>query len=167
MKRRTPLMKVLNLLLFLLVSHSAYNQQIPAQSLDVLAGEDWTGELTYLDYSSNERVTMPVQMAVSILGDGVYQIAYSYPNEPKANSRHKIRISRNGKRIAGNEVTGIERSDDGSLVIFAESNGRDDNEKARFYFTYRVGGSTFISRKEVMFAGRSQKILRNEYRLER
>ena len=142
-------------------------QSVELSALEVLAGDNWKGELTYLDYSSNKEVKMPVEMAISIVKEGTFQFAYSYPNEPKANSKAKIRISSDGTKISGNKITKVEKTEDGLLIIHAESKGSDNNEKAMLYFTYTIGKRLFSTKKEVKLAGDDDRFLRNEYRLSR
>ena len=142
-------------------------QSISLNTLDEVIGEDWTGKLTYLDYTSNEEVSLLVNLEVTKIKEGTYQFAYSYPNEPKANSKTKIRISSDGTKISGNKITKVEKTEEGLLIIHAESKGSDNNEKAMLYFTYTIGERLFSTKKEVKLAGDDDRFLRNEYRLSR
>jgi hypothetical protein len=142
-------------------------QQLKPDALDILVGDDWKGELTYLDYSSNENVSIPVELTVGSAGKGKYRFDYRYPDEPKANSSSRIKISADGRKIAGNKITKIDQGDDGKLVIHAEAKGSDNNEKAMLYFTYTIGKNYFSSRKEVFFLSTEERLLRNEYVLKR
>jgi hypothetical protein len=158
--------RIIFTLLFTAITIPFLGQNISMNELDVLAGSDWSGKLTYLDYSSNEKVSLKVKLAVRVVKEGTYELAYSYPDEPKANSKSKVKISGNGTKLAGNKITKVERSGD-RVIIHTESKGSDDNEKAMLYFTYTVASNYFSSKKEVVFAGQDERIMRNEYVFER
>ena len=142
-------------------------QSISLNTLDEVIGEDWTGKLTYLDYTSNEEVSLLVNLEVTKIKEGTFQFAYSYPNEPKANSKAKIRISSDGTKISGNKITKVEKTEEGLLIIHAESTGEDNNDKAWFKFTYTIGPNIFSTRKDVRYKGDSVYFMRNEYRFSR
>jgi len=41
-----------------------------------VVGEDWTGELTYLDYSSEKRVTIPAAATIKLAGSNGIKIRF-------------------------------------------------------------------------------------------
>lgn len=91
-----------------------------------------------------------------------------YPNEPKANNKSKISISKDGKSINKEKV--VSRSREGSnILITTEYNGKDgnDNKKATIRHYYTFGTKNFIIRKEVRFDGEEEWILRNEFNYRR
>jgi hypothetical protein len=141
-------------------------QSIPADLFDELLQPGWTGELTYLDYSRNKEVKIPVNMEVTKIKEGTYQIAYTYPDEPKANSKAKIRISDDGSKLAGKKITSVDDSN-GWWIITSEYKGSDNNEKAWLRITWTIGPDTFATKKEVKYKGDTEYFMRNEYNFSR
>jgi len=135
--------------------------------LQVLIG-DWTGSLTYMDYSSNKPYTMPSNLLVK-QGSNEYQIIlqFSYPNEPKANSKEKISIAKDGKQLNKNMVKSRQEMSVGLVKITTENQGKDNNKKALIRNTYLLGTNQFIISKEVKFENSEEWLKRNEYSFER
>jgi len=129
---------------------------------------EWTGSLTYLDYSTNEPYTMPANLLVEQgKNANELQLNVSYPKEPGANSKGTMRLSKDGKELNKERIVSVERLSNGELTFSVVKNGKDDNKKATIKTTYRVGPSTLVYRKEVQFKGTDTWILRNEYSYKR
>ncbi len=156
----------LAIILFIAIN-TITGQAININEMDVLIGNNWKGDLTYLDYSSNEEVSISVEMEVIKVKAGVYEIAYSYPNEPNANSKSKIKITDDGKIIAGNQITSTSKNKDGSLMVHAISHGKDNGKKATFYYTYMIGSNLFSAKKSVEYEHDERKFIRNVYQFSR
>ena len=77
--------------------------KITRDDLQVLTGLQWSGTLTYLDYQSNRKVSIPANLTVRPNGEDKWSwvFEYSYPDEPKANSEEVVRLSKDGKTING------------------------------------------------------------------
>lgn len=157
---------VMIFVLTLMVS-TFFGQTLKPGDLDILTGDEWKGELTYLNYSDGKSVTMPVNLRVAKLKEGVYQFSYIYPNEPKANSTAKVKINKDGTKFAGKRVVKVERKPDGTVYLQADGKGSDNRDAAWFYFNYTLSATKFVSKKTVQYKGDDEKFVRNEYRFSR
>ncbi len=131
-----------------------------------MLGEEWSGELEYLNYGSTERSTIPVRMVARDMGKRSLRYGVIYPGETHMNARDTLRISRDGTQINGNTITRRSTSADGSLILVTEGKGRDDNRAAEIRMTYEISADRFSIRKDVRFEG-AEFINRNVYRLTR
>jgi hypothetical protein len=136
---------------------------ISSDDLTVLIG-DWTGTLTYMDYSTNEPFSMPANVTVK-MGKNENQLVLfnEYPNEPKANGKGKVTISRDEKSINGNPLISRESLEGGDTQFTTESTGKDNNEKALIRNIYVIGDKRFVIRKEVKFESSEEWLIRNEF----
>ncbi len=132
----------------------------------VMLGEEWSGELEYLNYGSTERSTIPVRMVARDMGERSLRYGIIYPGETHMNARDTLRISRDGTQINGNSITQRSTSADSALILITEGKGRDDNRAADVRITYEIDANRFSIRKDVRFEG-AEFINRNEYRLTR
>jgi len=149
----------------MLFSFENYAQNtITPDDLNMLLGE-WTGTLTYIDYSSNKPFTMPAKLIVKQRqNENQLLLFISYPKEPNANSKDKIRISKDGSQLNKNDVKSKQRWPDGQVQITTEYSGKDNNEKALIKNVYVLGKDQFVIRKEVKFENSEDWLLRNEYK---
>lgn len=145
---------------------SIFSQSIPMDALDVLEGDGWKGYLVFKDFTTEDKMKKSVEMEVSKVKDGIYSIAYSYPNTPSENVKSKVKIEEEGKEIDGNLVISSSSSN-GILTIHAETKGKDNYRKATFYFTYMIGPNIYSLKKEVKYDDRDEKFTRSEYSLSR
>jgi len=133
--------------------------------LERLSGAQWKGTLTYLDYGSNRKVSIPSNVTVTrSAGDPrAWIFAYQYPEEPRADSRDTVALSADGRSLGEQSV--VERTvlPDGTLRVVTRRAGTDDDRAATFCFTYLIGGSRASIRKEVMYEGAAEYFERNEY----
>lgn len=163
--------KTVSIIIFiiaLLFSFENYSQNtVTKDDLKVLFGE-WTGTLTYIDYSSNKPYTMPANLIVE-QGKNENQILLinNYPNEPKANSKDKIKISKNGELLDNKKVNSKEKLSDGQIQIITEYSGKDNNKNAFIRNIYIIGEKQFVIRKEVKFENSDEWLMRNEYNYNR
>lgn len=130
----------------------------------------WQGSLTYLDYTSNKPFTMPANLTVKQMGrSNSFLFANSFPEEPNANWTDTIIISADGKMINDETVKSKQLLKNGTLQIIAEVASTDGNEKkpALLRYTYTIGKTSFIKRKDVQFIGEENWIQRHEYRYQR
>ncbi|NND95349.1 MAG: hypothetical protein HKN45_10820 [Flavobacteriales bacterium] len=133
------------------------------QDFEIALGE-WNGTLTYVDYSSGQPYTMPADLKV---GKGnssrTFSLNYSYPNEPQANSKGKLKISKNGLLLNGNKLISKVINDDGILEVVTSHMGKDNKKRATIRNIYELGTSLLIIRKEVKFIDSDEWFKRNEY----
>lgn len=162
-----PLKNLFIVLSFSLGSVLYAQNTISSDNLSSIHGS-WEGSLTYMDYGTNQPYTMPANVEVKP-GKNNYQILlfFSYPNEANANSKDKIKISKDGLFIDKAPVTFKQVLDDNSLQVTTESVGKDNNKKALIKTIYVLGKDRFIIRKEVKFLGSDEWLVRNEYSFKR
>ncbi|MEL6135599.1 MAG: hypothetical protein AAFR59_19745 [Bacteroidota bacterium] len=154
--------------LFLLTSASLFGQEIKEQDFGQVLGDDWKGTLTYLDYQSGKKVDIPVELKVSKLKEGQYLLEYSFPEEPQANSKSKVKISKDGKKLDKYRVLSREMLDGGKTKVVCLGDGKDDGKKATLFYTYTFYKDEFIMRKDVQYSlGNQQPFFRNEFRFTR
>ncbi|MBT8273180.1 MAG: hypothetical protein KJO77_05200 [Bacteroidia bacterium] len=156
------------LLLTFLTAYSAQAQDtVSPDDFKIIIGE-WTGSLTYIDYSSNKPYTMPANLKVE-QGKNQNQLLlkYIYPNEPKANSKDKIKFSKSGDLINNKIVKSKQALENGQLQITTEYSGKDNNKTALIRNLFILGENQFIIRKEVKLNDSDGWITRNEYNFKR
>ncbi len=153
--------------LLLISLHGTAQSKISSDELNSLMGE-WKGSLTYMDYSTNEPFSMPANVTVKPgKNDNQILLFYEYPNEPQANSKGKVTVSKEGSAINGNPLVSRENLENGSTQFTTETTGKDNNEKALIRNVYIVGEKRFIIRKEVKFNTLDEWLQRNEFNFER
>ena len=154
--------------LILTISLYSYSQvQITPEDLSAVIGQ-WEGNLTYLDYQSGNPYTMPANLVVEQGKDkNSLVMNYIYPNEPKANSSDKIKLSKNGTLLNKHLVSSREELENGQIQIQTKHTGKDDNKKALILYTYIMGREIFVMRKEVQFDNSGEWIKRSEFKYSR
>lgn len=142
-------------------------QKISPDDLKMISG-NWKGTLTYVDYGTNKPFTMPANVKVE-KGTNDFQVGLliSYPKEPNANSKDKIKISKDGSSVNKNPVISRENLPDQEVKIITETGGKDNNQEALIRNIYIFGPERLIIRKEVKFNDAKDWFMRNEYNLER
>lgn len=137
---------------------------VTTDDLKIIMGE-WTGTLTYTDYGTNKPFTMPAKLIVS-QGKNDYQLILNinYPKEPNANSKDKIKISKNGTLLNKHEVKSKVVLPNGQIQITTQYLGKDNGKQAFIKNIYTIGTSEFIIRKEVKFKNSDNWLMRNEYK---
>lgn len=157
------LTRILIVITFLFSFENYAQNTITPDDLKPLLGE-WTGSLTYIDYSSNKPFTMPANLMVKQgKNENEFLLFINYPNEPNANSTDKIKISKNGSQINNNSVQSKQRLSDEKVEIITENFGKDNNKKALIRNIYILGKTQFVIRKEVKFENSDEWLMRNEY----
>lgn len=143
--------------------------KLTPEDLDSLTGAQWTGTLTYLDYSSKKKVSIPCNLTVtkSVEDKHTWIFDYVYPKEPQANGKKLMLVSKDGGAINDEKVTERTNASDGSIGITTEKQGEDNNRKALFRYTYLISSKTFSIKKEVRYANESEWFERNEYSWQR
>jgi hypothetical protein len=162
----------MKLFVLVLLFTSAFTGQTPrqtprvsAENLRKLSGARWTGSLTYLDYRSNKRVSIPSNLSVTQAeGDETaWVFDYEYPDEPKANGKPTLKIDDDGAVFDGETVVERTGLDGGGFRLVTVKRGRDDGKEALFRFTYTLDRSAFSIRKEVRPEGAAEYFERNTY----
>lgn len=166
--RGIRVMKFVVINLLLLLSLSSFGQaKITSEDLKVVIG-NWEGSLTYLDYQTSKPYTMPANLMVTRgKTENILLLNNIFPNEPKANSSEKIKITKDGMLLNKNTVTSREELENGYVQIQTEQKAKDDNKKALIRYTYSLGRDFFLIRKEVQFEEEGDWIKRSEVTYQR
>jgi len=164
---KNKISKILIILTFLLPNHNYSQDSVSTDDLKTLLGE-WVGSLTYTDYGTNKPFTMPANLIVT-QGKNSYQLILNikYPNEPNANSKDKIKISKDGTQLNKLDIKSRQVFSNGQIKIITQYSGKDNGKKALIKNIYIIGTSNFIIRKEVKFEHSDDWLLRNEYKYSR
>lgn len=161
------------LILFLfsvsLIAQDSFDQNTRAEEQDIaMVIGSWVGQLTYLDYQTNEPFSMPANVKITQGKDSrTLLVAMEYPNEPQANNSAKIKINKDGSEIDGYSVMSRTKDEAGNITVIGEKSGKDDNKKALIRMTYVFGNALFSMSKSVQFEGSDEWILRNTYEYKR
>ena len=144
-------------------AENSSENRISPNDLEAVLGE-WTGSLTYMDYSSNKPYSMPAELTVET-GKNPYQyiLKYRYPNEPQANNKGKFEVTKEGTQINKKDVVSIERTEKDGLIVTTEHSGKDNRKKAIIRNIYIISTAKFVLRKEVKFEDANEWLQRNEY----
>lgn len=138
---------------------------IKRDDLQILTGTQWSGTLTYLDYRSKKKVSIPSQLIVRPNGDDKWSWVFEYvfPDEPHANSRDILRLSEDGKTINGEVVLERIGLPDDTVKFVTEKKGEDNNRRASLRFTYLLNATSFSITKEVRYEDEAQFFERNRF----
>ncbi len=139
---------------------------ISMDDLRLLIGDDWEGALTYLNYGSDKRSTIPVKMIVMSPDGDRLPFAIKYPGEEDKNVDGGLELSGDGSQFDNARI--IERRDTPEGFTFTtQTRGQDDNRPADIRIVYEVSERLFKMRKLVKFDDAEDYIERNEYILKR
>ncbi len=162
------IIRTLFLLILFSSCHSAKTSMagpplVSSQDLSMLIGE-WTGSLTYLNYTNNEPYTMPANLNIT-RGKSDHQLTCNniYPNEPHANNRYAIVLSESGTHLNQEKITSRTELPNGVVQVITESPGMDDNKSALIRQSYHISNDTFTMKKEVQYKLSQGWIRRNEF----
>ena len=162
----------MNLLLAALLAFPLFAGLAPARTprlhpedLRRLTGARWTGTLTYTDYRSNKRISIPSNLFVKEAdGDAsAWVFEYEYPDEPKANGKQTLKLGEGGTVLDGETVVERTGLDGGALKFVTEKRGTDNDKSALFRYTYTISSSSFTVKKEVRYEGATEFFERNTY----
>ena len=135
--------------------------------LEVAIGEDWTGELTYLNYQEPfEDVTIRANAEIAAIENGL-EIAYKYPDEPHANSSVRARISADGKSFMGEPIVSNVALDGGARQIDTRFSCEDMGRAATCEMTYYFSPAQIEITKMVTYADGGEPFRRNSYAFSR
>ncbi|MEP3422198.1 MAG: S41 family peptidase [Erythrobacter sp.] len=132
----------------------------------IVAGEDWSGTLEYLNYNSDARSTIPVRLVAREPQGRTMRYGIAYPGEEDKNANDRLRVSRDGTQINGYAIVQRFTDPERGTVLVTQGTGRDDNRPADIRLTYEIAADRFVISKDVRFAD-GEWINRNSYRLQR
>jgi hypothetical protein len=157
---------IITITILFFIQTSVQAQSIQPSDLKVLEG-NWVGTLTYLDYKSGKPFTMPANTTFeqSKNNPNVYLRSIGYSTEPHANQTDSMIISNDGKMLDEFRIITFKKAKDGTLEIVGEKDGIDgnDNKPATIRQTFTFTTTTFINKKEVLFKGTSNWLIRHTY----
>lgn len=133
----------------------------------LIEGDGWTGQMTYLDYTTQKPSSIPVALNVKPAAGRTATYQILYPREPKYNTTEKLKISKDGTRLNGNAIIERAEQDDGSVKIVTLERGKDDNRDADMRTTYVLSGSALTISKDVKFDDGDDFFQRNTLALTR
>jgi len=144
---------------------SSDSAKLKRSDVQLLTGEQWTGTLTYLDYSTNQTVSIRSNLIVSQskVDKFAWVFDYEYPDEPKANGSKDVLLGKDGRTFNGENVVEREPLNESTVRAVTEKTGTDNDQKALFRFTYLLGSKSFSIKKEVRYEGAADFIERNQY----
>ena len=147
-------------------SHAEARAETPALTLDTfneIVGDDWTGELTYLNYGEPVKdFTIPAALEVEQIESGL-KMAYIYPDEPHQNSTLTVRISEDGSRLMGAPVTQNVVLETGEREIRTEYACQDMGKTASCEMIYQLRADQVVMRKMVTYSDETEAFRRNQY----
>jgi len=144
-------------------------QKIEESDLGNLVGE-WTGTLIYRDYKTNKPYSMPCDLVLQLNGNKTKaKLRFTYPDEPGANSKDKIAISKDRTTINGHAIVSRSTNAEGEVEVVTEYAGKDGNEgkMALIRNTFLISNNRFVMSKAVQFVDSDEWIKRNEYEFTR
>jgi hypothetical protein len=135
--------------------------KVEITDFDILNNTNWKGTLMYKNYGDGKEVTLQTTMSISIQKNKIIT-EIKFPREPKANSKVKIKIKKNGTYFGDEKIIEKELLEDNTLKIVTYYEGKDNNQNAKMYKTYVFNKVTFSITKEVQYSGSDEKFIRNK-----
>ena len=145
------------------------NADIPhasANDFRVLEGNEWTGELEYLNFGRDDRSSIPVGLKVVVLNDSEIEYAIKYPGEEQHNAVETLTLSDDNSMIDGSRIASRETVN-GDLILITVGAGTDDGQDVTVRTTYEIAEARFHMRKDVRRGENETFFNRNEYRFTR
>ncbi len=128
----------------------------------------WKGQLTYLDYTSNQPVTMEANTLFEMVSDSSFDQFIYYSAEPHKNADSRYRLRENGTAL--NEMKLVKRRTGyGKLLLIFEYCGPDgnDNRMATMQRVMEFIGNKLTITKMVKYDGEANYFQRHQYRFTR
>jgi hypothetical protein len=167
--KKTVMKKIIfGLMLVTAFSFVQRSTQLTLKDIAQSIGE-WKGTITYLDYSTGKPFTMAANTTLfldTINGEKII-LKMVYPKEPKANGYDTLQVK--GPYLDNKGIINIERNKDGITITTVETDAVDgnDNKPCIIKHIYTFEKEILLFKKEVLFKGKSNWILRNEYSFKR
>ncbi len=148
------------------------NAALTNSDLSPLLG-NWTGTLSYLDYSDDSsRVVLDARMTARV-DDGVFKMktTVAEQNGTEQTTESTWSVSKDGRKMVldGKSwfVSDKKTTDNGTTIVF-QAPGLDNNKPAQIMNVLYIGhGDSCIWRKQVLYDGGGHEFVRNEYRFGR
>ena len=147
---------------------SSFADKVNSNDLKIITGDQWKGKLTYLDYSSNQKTSIPANLVVqqSIEEKNVFYFIHDYPKEPKANNSDTLIIKNDGKQL--NDQSVIKKEKIGDIIKLVTESTKGSKEELKYFrFTYLLGANLFSIKKEEKGMKDTAYFTRNIYEYQR
>lgn len=155
---------ILILSLFAFLSTSIQAPVVSPLDINRLKGNNWAGKLIYLDYKSEEKVTLKCNLVIKAdpADRNAWSFEFSYPEEPKANRTSKVVLSKDGRTFDDEKVVSYSKAD-GTLSFSTEAKGEDNHKPSTFRHIYEASKDSFVIIKMVRYDGEKEFFERNRY----
>ncbi|MEL7040163.1 MAG: hypothetical protein AAGL90_01490 [Pseudomonadota bacterium] len=131
--------------------------------LEAVIGDEWTGQLTYLNYQAPfNDVTIRAALQASAADNGL-KLDYLYPDEPNANSTVIAEIGADGTSFMGEPIVSNEMLEDDVRLVKTGYPCEDMGRAAMCEMTYRLAPTELRIKKMVTYDGETEAFRRNEY----
>ena len=146
-----------------LSSHADQTPVLSPDALEIIAGNDWTGSLTYLNYGEPVRdFTIPATLEVDVVERGL-KLSYKYPEEPHQNSVVTARVSEDGTKLIGASISANSVLETGARRVVTNYSCEDMGRSAACETTFTFSAKEFRVRKMVTYKGETVGFRRSEY----
>ncbi len=150
--------------LLAMVSCQAQSQEkVSMNDLAPIFETTWEGTLTYKNYSDGKPVSLPCQLTLTRVDEHTIEYVQEYPTEPKANSKGKWEIGKDGSTFNGSEIVSKRINSDQDLEFTVRSEGQDNGIDSTMFITYTIGNESLSYVKEVLHHGTTERFVRNKY----
>ena len=156
------------LLIILPSLHFKVADKVNINDLKIITGNQWKGKLTYLDFSSGQKTSIPANLLVHQSSDDkkIFYFIHEYPKEPHANKTDTIIISSDGKQL-NNQIVGKKEKIGNIIKLITESNNGKESDYKYFRHTYLLGSNLFSVKKEEKGSKDTAFFTRNIYEYQR
>lgn len=136
-------------------------KNITVDDVAFLNKTEWSGNLMYINYSDGKEVNLPTELIFSIKKNSII-MDISYPNEPKANGKSRIKLDGKAGYFGDEEIISVERRIN-ELKFTTQFTGKDNNKPATMTKEYILTDSKIEIAKSVKYNGSEESFVRNKY----
>ena len=141
----------------------AQEKAIQPSDFREVAGQ-WSGQLTYLDYSSGKEVSIPCNLEADVRKESrEVWFHYIYPGESDYNEKVRYRINASGSEIGDAKLVSRQVLEDGTIQLILEEPGVDDRRFATIQHRFLIGKKQMSITKLVKLKGDEHFFQRNKY----
>ena len=161
--------KYLLLVIIIMLSRplTSSSQKLLLKDFKPLEGR-WSGQLSYLDYSSNKTTYIKAGAEVKLLDKNHFEFTTLYPDEPSHNGTEVYTIGEGGNTLNDLKFQAKQKSGRGSSISFYTT-GTDGNEghPATFKYIWFISRKKFSITKLVKKDSEKEFFQRNKYEFTR
>lgn len=156
------------LLIILPALQFSFADKVNSNDLKIITGDQWKGKLTYLDFSTNQKTSIPANLLVkqSSSEKNIFYFIHEYPKEPHANNTDTLIISSEGRKLNNQMV--VKKDKIGTMIkLITESTNGNQSDFKYFRYTYLLGTNLFSIKKEEKGMKDTGYFTRNIYEYQR